>query len=146
NNTFKRKNLVLCNNELIKIGRSINKLTTPSDSNGFFDSKVLSRSHAEIWFEKSDSDVSEKREYSVVGKIRGRVLIKDLGSSNGTFLNGRKIYVGNDGSETVELNNGDLLVCIENLIDLLFIHSFVCLLVCSFVRFTLLLLILGVWN
>src|SRR6266511_3373842 len=47
-NTFKRKNLILCNNEPIKIGRSINKSTTPSDSNGFFDSKVLSRSHAEI--------------------------------------------------------------------------------------------------
>ncbi|CAJ0829558.1 3016_t:CDS:2 [Entrophospora sp. SA101] len=108
NDTFKRKNLVLYDNEPIKIGRSINKSTTPSESNGFFDSKVLSRSHAEILFEKSNN-VGEKRKNSMEMKVEGKVLIKDLKSSNGTFLNGRKIGVENDEFDAVELNNGDLL-------------------------------------
>jgi hypothetical protein len=33
----------------IKIGRQTNQKTLPQPSNGFFDSKVLSRMHAEVW-------------------------------------------------------------------------------------------------
>lgn len=33
----------------VKIGRQTNNKTVPHPSNGFFDSKVLSRTHAEVW-------------------------------------------------------------------------------------------------
>lgn len=54
----------------LKIGRS-NISTNPSDNpkDGLFDSKVMSRSHAVISFKK------------------GKFLIQDLNSSNGTFIN-----------------------------------------------------------
>jgi hypothetical protein len=37
--------------EPLKIGRQVNSKTKPAPSNGYFDSKVLSRNHAEIWVE-----------------------------------------------------------------------------------------------
>lgn len=33
----------------IKIGRQTNNKTVPGERNAYFDSKVLSRTHAEIW-------------------------------------------------------------------------------------------------
>jgi hypothetical protein len=33
----------------VKIGRQTNNKTAPGEQNAFFDSKVLSRTHAEIW-------------------------------------------------------------------------------------------------
>ena len=35
----------------IKIGRQTNAKTVPAPNNGYFDSKVLSRAHAEVWCE-----------------------------------------------------------------------------------------------
>lgn len=35
----------------IKIGRQTNAKTVPAPNNGYFDSKVLSRMHAEVWAE-----------------------------------------------------------------------------------------------
>lgn len=35
----------------IKIGRQTNQKTVPGERNAYFDSKVLSRTHAEIWNE-----------------------------------------------------------------------------------------------
>jgi hypothetical protein len=35
----------------VKIGRQINAKTVPNATNGYFDSKVLSRAHAEVWSE-----------------------------------------------------------------------------------------------
>ena len=40
----------------IKIGRQTNNKTIPDERNALFDSKVLSRTHAEIW--ESGSKVS----------------------------------------------------------------------------------------
>ncbi|CAJ0643494.1 16415_t:CDS:2, partial [Entrophospora sp. SA101] len=103
NDTFKRKTLFLYNKEPLKIGRSINKSTTPSETNGFFDSKVLSRSHAEIWFEKfcvcgngcGGNCDGNGIINGVGGEVGGKVYIKDLKSSNGTFVNGKKIEADN---------------------------------------------------
>lgn len=36
-------------NEQVKIGRQTNSKTVPGERNAYFDSKVLSRTHAEIW-------------------------------------------------------------------------------------------------
>ena len=37
----------------VKIGRQTNAKTIPGERNGYFDSKVLSRQHAEVWEEDS---------------------------------------------------------------------------------------------
>jgi hypothetical protein len=37
--------------EKLKIGRQVSVKTLPEVTNGYFESKVLSRNHAEIWFE-----------------------------------------------------------------------------------------------
>ncbi|ORY77925.1 hypothetical protein LY90DRAFT_399308, partial [Neocallimastix californiae] len=53
--------------------------------------KVLSRAHAEIWNDK------------------GKILIKDVGSSNGTFINGKRISEEGQQSAAFELHTGDIL-------------------------------------
>ena len=60
--------------------------------NGFFDSKVLSRQHAEVW---ADQD--------------GRVFIRDVRSSNGTFVNGKRLSMENRDSEPHPLKETDVL-------------------------------------
>ncbi|RKP05371.1 SMAD/FHA domain-containing protein, partial [Thamnocephalis sphaerospora] len=61
------------------------------ETNGFFGNKVLSRSHAEIWSEG------------------GKVYIKDVCSSNGTFINGTRLSSENQESRPFELRDGDRL-------------------------------------
>lgn len=93
NDTFETKTIRLpYHPEVIRIGRQTNKSTVPSCDNGFFDSKVLSRSHAEIW---ADGE--------------GRICIKDIKSSNGTFINGVRLSKENEESEARELHIGDTL-------------------------------------
>ena len=45
------KHINLTNNPCVKIGRQTNARTVPAENNGYFDSKVLSRQHAEVWEE-----------------------------------------------------------------------------------------------
>ncbi|ORX89388.1 SMAD/FHA domain-containing protein [Basidiobolus meristosporus CBS 931.73] len=75
----------------IKIGRQVSPKTSPDPKNGYFDSKVLSRTHAEVWSEN------------------GQVYVKDLKSSNGTYLNERRLSPEGVESQPHELRNGDLL-------------------------------------
>ncbi|KAI8362257.1 hypothetical protein B0O80DRAFT_421807 [Mortierella sp. GBAus27b] len=89
NDTFALKSLELPENTRVKIGRQTGVATAPHPSNGYFDSKVLSRVHAEVWSES------------------GKVYIRDLKSSNGTFLNGRRLCPENTESEPFELNQSD---------------------------------------
>lgn len=49
NESFVPKHILL--NQRIKIGRQTNAKTVPNERNGYFDSKVLSRQHAEVWEE-----------------------------------------------------------------------------------------------
>lgn len=42
----------------IKIGRQTNAKTIPNGTNGYFDSKVLSRMHAEVWSEDNKVSVA----------------------------------------------------------------------------------------
>ncbi|KAF9350873.1 hypothetical protein BGX34_000949 [Mortierella sp. NVP85] len=91
NNTFAIKSLELAENTRIKIGRQTSVATAPNPTNGYFDSKVLSRVHAEVWSEG------------------GKVFIRDLKSSNGTFLNGRRLCPENVESEPFALNQNDQL-------------------------------------
>lgn len=52
NETFVMKMIHLPAGQRIKIGRQTNVKTVPGERNGYFDSKVLSRMHAEIWEEE----------------------------------------------------------------------------------------------
>jgi hypothetical protein len=51
NDSFVPKHIALPAGQRIKIGRQTNAKTVPAERNGFFDSKVLSRQHAEVWEE-----------------------------------------------------------------------------------------------
>ena len=50
NDTFAPKRLELF--EVLTVGRQTSAKTAPTESNGFFDNKVLSRVHAQIYAEK----------------------------------------------------------------------------------------------
>ena len=89
NNSFELKVIKLV--ERVKIGRQTNARTLPKESNGYFDSKVLSRQHAEIWSEDS------------------KVFIRDVKSSNGTFLNNERLSPEGAESSSIELQSNHLL-------------------------------------
>ncbi|KAJ9100510.1 hypothetical protein QFC21_003550 [Naganishia friedmannii] len=75
----------------VKIGRQTNAKTQPGERNGYFDSKVLSRMHAEIWGHD------------------GKMFIKDVKSSNGTFINGDRLSAEGLESEPFELKSEDMV-------------------------------------
>ncbi|KAL3419925.1 cytoplasm to vacuole targeting vps64 [Phlyctema vagabunda] len=93
NGTFERKTIsVPYYPDSLRIGRQTNVKTVPTPANGFFDSKVLSRQHAEIWADRN-----------------GKVWIRDVKSSNGTFVNGARLSPENRDSEPHELQSQDHL-------------------------------------
>lgn len=94
NDTFAPKQISLAPpgfNNRIKIGRQTNAKTVPNPSNGYFDSKVLSRMHAEVWSQN------------------GKVYIKDVKSSNGTFINSERLSPEAQESDVFELHNEDMV-------------------------------------
>lgn len=93
NGTFERKTIAVpFAPESLRIGRQTNQKTIPTPANGFFDSKVLSRQHAEIFAERN-----------------GKIFIRDVKSSNGTFVNGTRLSLENRESEPHELQTADHL-------------------------------------
>ena len=93
NGTFERKQInVPFFPDVLRIGRQTNAKTVPTPGNGFFDSKVLSRQHAEVWAERN-----------------GKIWIRDVKSSNGTFVNGHRLSPENRDSEPQELHQHDTL-------------------------------------
>lgn len=93
NGTFERKQIhVPFFPDMLRVGRQTNAKTVPTPLNGFFDSKVLSRQHAEVWAERN-----------------GKVWIRDVKSSNGTFVNGQRLSPENRDSEPHELHQHDTL-------------------------------------
>ena len=91
--TFERKHiLVPFFPDVQKIGRQTNQKTIPAANNGYFDSKVLSRQHAEIWADRN-----------------GKIWIRDVKSSNGTFVNAQRLSQENKESDPHELREGDTL-------------------------------------
>ncbi|EKD01828.1 cell cycle arrest in response to pheromone-related protein [Trichosporon asahii var. asahii CBS 8904] len=71
-----------------KIGRQTNNKTVPGERNAYFDSKVLSRTHAEIWEQNG----------------------KDVKSSNGTFINGVRLSPEGVESDPYELKSEDMVL------------------------------------
>lgn len=93
NGTFEPKSVVVpIAPDVVRIGRQTNQKTLPTSANGYFDSKVLSRQHAEVW---ADRD--------------GRVWVRDVKSSNGTFVNKKRLSQENRDSDPHPLNRGDEL-------------------------------------
>lgn len=93
NGTFDHKRIsVPFYPDSLRIGRQTNAKTVPSPANGFFDSKVLSRQHAEVWADRS-----------------GKIWIRDVKSSNGTFVNGARLSAENKDSDPHELQSQDHL-------------------------------------
>ena len=93
NGTFERKQINVPQfPEILRIGRQTNAKTVPTPTNGFFDSKVLSRQHAEVWADRS-----------------GKIWIRDVKSSNGTFVNGMRLSPESRDSEPHELRENDVL-------------------------------------
>ena len=91
--TFERKQIVLpFFPDTLRIGRQTNAKTVPTASNGYFDSKVLSRQHAEAWADR-----------------HGKIWIRDVKSSNGTFVNGTRLSAENRDSDPHELREQDTL-------------------------------------
>ncbi|KAL2016584.1 hypothetical protein VTK56DRAFT_3285 [Thermocarpiscus australiensis] len=93
NGSFERKTIsVPFYPDTLRIGRQTNAKTVPTPLNGYFDSKVLSRQHAEIWADAN-----------------GKIWIRDVKSSNGTFVNGTRLSPENRESEPHELQSQDHL-------------------------------------
>ncbi|KAG6011486.1 hypothetical protein E4U43_008277 [Claviceps pusilla] len=93
NGTFERKTIVVpFAPDCLRIGRQTNQKTVPTPTNGYFDSKVLSRQHAEIYAERN-----------------GKIYIRDVKSSNGTFVNGSRLSLENRESDPHELQTADHL-------------------------------------
>ncbi|KAL9102682.1 MAG: hypothetical protein Q9163_002204 [Psora crenata] len=91
--TFEKKQIVVpFFPDVQKIGRQTNQKTIPAANNGYFDSKVLSRQHAEIWADRN-----------------GKIWIRDVKSSNGTFVNGVRLSQENKESDPHELREQDTL-------------------------------------
>ena len=77
----------------MRVGRVVNPKAPAKFDNLLFDTKVLSRNHAEVF---SDGN--------------GRVFIRDLGSSNGTYINGFRLSMDGVPSEPFQLIVGQELV------------------------------------
>ena len=89
--SFVPKHISLAGNQRVKIGRQTNAKSIPGERNGYFDSKVLSRQHAEVWEEN------------------GKILIRDVKSSNGTFINGERLSAEGMESEPYDLKTDDIV-------------------------------------
>ncbi|KAJ7649545.1 SMAD/FHA domain-containing protein, partial [Mycena polygramma] len=84
-----------------------------------FDSSVISRRHAEVWQEGS------------------KIFIRDTGSANGTFVNGRRLSLEGHDSFPYELRTNDVVefgtdIMIKGYYDTIAHHRIVCRVVCVF--------------
>ena len=91
---FSRRRLSLSSSAAL-VGRANLGRHRAAPDNAFFECRVLSRSHALIWYEEP------------------RFFIKDLKSSNGTFVNGRRL----PGEQKQELGEGDVIQFGQDVFD-----------------------------
>lgn len=89
NDTFKKKILTVPYfPDVRRLGRPAGVKIKPDSTNGYFDSRVLSRNHAAMYIDPEN----------------GKLMLKDMGSSNGTYVNEVKI-----GTDAVEIKIGDII-------------------------------------
>jgi pSer/pThr/pTyr-binding forkhead associated (FHA) protein len=93
NSTFENKTITVpFYPDVLRIGRQTNDTNHPTPENGYFDSKVMSRHHAEVWSDRN-----------------GKIWIRDTKSSNGTFVNGERLSQENTESDPHELREQDVV-------------------------------------
>jgi hypothetical protein len=91
NDTFTKKHLpIAIYPETTKLGRPTGTRHKPDVNNGYFDSRVLSRNHAQMYIDGAS----------------GKLMLQDLNSSNGTYLNDQRL-----GTGAIEVKIGDV-VCL----------------------------------
>ena len=111
NDSFIPKHIVLAGGQHVKIGRQTNAKTVPGEKNGYFDSKVLSRQHAEVWEEGGKVSLEGAwHDYDTGAQASTQIYIKDVKSSNGTFINGARLSQEGVESPPFELNTDDIVV------------------------------------
>ena len=112
NDSFVPKHIALLSQQRVKIGRQTNAKTVPGERNGYFDSKVLSRQHAEVW--EQDGKVIPNLPLLSPSlhedNFAPQIYIKDVKSSNGTFINGERLSGEGLESEPFELKSEDVVV------------------------------------
>ncbi|KAI8337440.1 hypothetical protein BC941DRAFT_425269 [Chlamydoabsidia padenii] len=81
---------ILTPTTILKIGRYSERSSTSERIS--FKSKVVSRSHAELWMDKDR-----------------KIFIRDIGSSSGTFINRHRLSESNETSSPMELKDGDII-------------------------------------
>jgi hypothetical protein len=102
NGTFEAKKITLpFYPDVLRIGRQTGSRTAPTPENGYFDSKAVSRQHADIWAD-----------------LRGRVFIRDVKSSNGTYVNGQRLSPEKCEWEPHELRQRDKLEFACNIVSM----------------------------
>jgi len=111
---FEERNLDL--SALVKVGRAVAKCK-PQGDNAIFDCKVLSRSHAVIWFENdkvsplnklpSCLQAAQNTDPPILSKLK--FFIKDTCSSNGTFINNNRLSPANEDSPVKEIHSNDII-------------------------------------
>ncbi|KFD69390.1 hypothetical protein M514_10289 [Trichuris suis] len=87
---FEQRRACVAADDPVKIGRAVAKVQAAAD-NFIFDCKVLSRTHAVVWYED------------------GSFFIRDTKSSNGTFVNGLRLSKGSEESAPHEVYSGDIV-------------------------------------
>lgn len=91
NGTFEHKEIKIpFFPDSLRIGRRTSAINTAKSDNGFFDAKVLSEQHAEVYADRF-----------------GKIWIKDTKSSNGTFVNSSGLSSENRESEPYLLRQND---------------------------------------
>jgi len=88
------------------------------ENNIVFDSKVLSRKHAEFWYEDGKvgpgaSPSALMTSYLFVYLCQ--IFLQDIGSFNGTYVNGVRLSEAAAVSKPTELRSSDVVVCSPSL-------------------------------
>jgi len=109
NQSFEPKHISVAGGQRVKIGRQTNPKTAPAEKNGFFDSKVLSRQHAEVWEEAHKVLQLFSLSFS---SHSFQIFIRDIKSSNGTFINGERLSPEGVESDPYPLKSDDIVVCL----------------------------------
>ncbi|XP_061115159.1 sarcolemma associated protein b [Conger conger] len=82
----------VCLGAPVKIGRTVAR-SRPAENNAIFDCKVLSRTHALLWFDRKSA----------------AFYLQDSGSSNGTFINHRRLSPPGEQSPPSQIYTGDII-------------------------------------
>jgi hypothetical protein len=115
NDSFAIKHILLLNGERTKIGRQTNAKTVPAERNGYFDSKVLSRQHAEVWEEGSEVCGLDFRSHWFRARLILTRRLQDFHQGREKLerhiINGERLSPEGLESDPYELKSDDIVVC-----------------------------------